>query len=219
MALRLLAAALCLSSALAWKPSLAGSRRDVLSQVGALSGLSALGLAAPALAATKQQPLEDLAMPLNRILRVIEATTQEERLIRTGKFKDLQRANVKYAVELILNNYRLQENINLASAFVEPSSVLAATEKGRQAVEYLVTVQEYFDSGKQSLQVGEMSSDKLGFTLKALGAARQQLEGFVSYLPQDAVKAQLDVIAEENRLNQLEYDGDLLNMPKPDQKS
>ena len=41
----------------------------------------------------------------------------------------------------------------------------------------------------------------------------------MSYLPQDAVKAQLDVIAEENRLNQLEYDGDLLNMPKPDQKS
>jgi hypothetical protein len=36
-----------------------------------------------------------------------EATEQETRLIKSGKFKDIQRANIKLAVKFILENVRV----------------------------------------------------------------------------------------------------------------
>ena len=44
------------------------------------------------------------------LLRAQEATSQELNLLRSGKYKNLQRANVKLAVRFILTNYALQTN-------------------------------------------------------------------------------------------------------------
>eukprot|EP00636_Phaeomonas_parva_P009423 CAMPEP_0118853800 /NCGR_PEP_ID=MMETSP1163-20130328/2254_1 /TAXON_ID=124430 /ORGANISM="Phaeomonas parva, Strain CCMP2877" /LENGTH=214 /DNA_ID=CAMNT_0006786413 /DNA_START=200 /DNA_END=844 /DNA_ORIENTATION=+ len=163
------------------------------------------------LAAPNAAGLEE---PLNRILRVLEATQQEERLIKSGKFKDLQRANVKMAVDMMLSNYKLQYNLNAALGYVDADKVPAASEVARTAVEYLTQIGDYFDTGKKSLQVNEMSSEKAAFVLKALGATRTQLEGFLEFLPKDSVNAAQAVIEKENEVNIKEFDGELYNMPK-----
>lgn len=55
--------------------------------------------------------LKPLSTYLYLILRVREATEQESRLISTGKFKDIQRANVKLAIKFMINNYKLSDSI------------------------------------------------------------------------------------------------------------
>jgi hypothetical protein len=98
-------------------------------------------------------PLDEL---LYRILRVREATQQETRLIRTGKFKDVQRANVKLAVKFMIENYRLADAFVQASAYLEggPSRRVEAGQTGQLAVQSLYTILEYFDSADvQNLKV------------------------------------------------------------------
>jgi hypothetical protein len=102
------------------------------------------------------------ALPLGSylytILRVREATEQETRLIGTGKFKDLQRANVKLAVRFMLQNYRLNDNLIAAAAFLsDQQKRAAAATVGQSAVQSLYTILEYFDSSDvQNLKVSFM---------------------------------------------------------------
>lgn len=42
--------------------------------------------------------------------------SQEARLVTSGKFKDLQRANIKFAVAMLLRNYQITDCINEANA-------------------------------------------------------------------------------------------------------
>ena len=51
--------------------------------------------------AASRPPLDDC---LYTLLRVREATEQETRLIKSGKFKDIQRANIKLAVKFMVEN-------------------------------------------------------------------------------------------------------------------
>ncbi len=107
----------------------------------------------PALAKSlKDASLESL---LYTLLRVREALTQETRLIQTGKFKDVQRANVKLAVRFMLKNYRLSDTLVAASAKLEsPAQRLAAADVGNSIVETLYTILEYFDaSNVENLKV------------------------------------------------------------------
>eukprot|EP00977_Amphora_coffeiformis_P030058 scaffold44461_cov183-Amphora_coffeaeformis.AAC.1 len=106
----------------------------------------------PALAAGRP-PLDDL---LYTILRVREATEQESRLITSGKFKDVQRANVKLAVRFMVENYRLADAFVAAAAYLDGNERrIAAGDAGQAAVQNLVTILEYFDSADvQNLKVG-----------------------------------------------------------------
>lgn len=168
---------------------------------------------------------ETEALTLDRcvylILRVQEGTQQEERLISTGKFKDLERANVKSAASMLLKNYQLDDCVTQASKqVVDKGKIVEALESGRAAVDALTQINEYFDSSDRSLQVNQLAPDKQAFVLKALGKARSDLDNFLSYLPNGIVTAQRDVIAEENDLNKKEYkapDGssEYLNPPPP----
>jgi hypothetical protein len=108
--------------------------------------------ASPSIAATRE-PLVDV---LYRILRVREATQQEVRLITTGKFKDVQRANVKLAVKFMVENYRLNDAFVTASVYLEGSVAkrVEAGAVGQRAVQNLYTILEYFDSSDvQNLKV------------------------------------------------------------------
>jgi hypothetical protein len=88
----------------------------------------------PALAATRP-PLGDL---LYTILRVREATEQESRLIKSGKFKDVQRANIKLAVKFMVENYRLQDAFVSAAAYLDGNERrIAAGDVGQAAVQNL----------------------------------------------------------------------------------
>jgi hypothetical protein len=119
------------------------SRRQLMQSTIAASLLAASQKPLIAQAATRP-PLDDL---LYKILRVREATQQEARLIKSGTFKDVQRANVKLAVKFMLENYRLADQFVQASTYIEDGSKrLEAAQVGQSAVQNLYTILEYFDS-------------------------------------------------------------------------
>ena len=121
------------------------SRRRLIFQSAAFAGMSALltGSSMPAVAAQRQS----LDSVLYRILRVKEAVLQETRLIKSGKFKDVQRANVKLAVSFMIKNYRLNDAFVTASSYLDGvDRRVEAGQVGQLAVQNLQTILEYFDS-------------------------------------------------------------------------
>jgi hypothetical protein len=100
----------------------------------------------------QRKPLGDL---IYTILRVREATSQESRLIRSGKFKDVQRANIKLAVKFMVQNYRLADTFIAACTYLDGTDRrLEAGQVGQAVVQNLVTITEYFDSSDvQNLKV------------------------------------------------------------------
>ena len=103
--------------------------------------------------AAERPQLDDL---LYRILRVREATQQETRLITSGQFKDIQRANIKLAIKFMIDNYRLNDAFVAASTYIDgsTSTKLEAGQVGQKAVQNLYTILEYFDSADvQNLKV------------------------------------------------------------------
>jgi len=159
----------------------------------------------PALAAGRP-PLDDL---LYTILRVREATEQESRLITSGKFKDVQRANVKLAVRFMVENYRLADAFVAAAAYLDGNERrIAAGDAGQAAVQNLVTILEYFDSADvQNLKVGSNTmSGKEGLVLKGLDAARRNIDEFLTYFPSSSIDVAKAKIDSENKLNLDEFD-------------
>ena len=124
------------------------SRRDILRVIPFGFVFSSL----PPVTAATRESLEEL---LYRIVRVREATEMETRLIKTGKFKDAQRANIKLAVRFMLDNYRLNDAFLAASTYLDGTNRrLEATQLGQSATQNLVTILEYFDaSDVQNLKV------------------------------------------------------------------
>ena len=108
----------------------------------------------------KLMPLETY---LYTIARVREATAQEMRLIKTGKFKDAARGNVKLAVRFMLNNYRLSDNVIAAASYLKGQQQIQAGSDGQKAVQALYTILEYFDAGSvENIKVRKsLSNSKL----------------------------------------------------------
>ena len=160
---------------------------------------------------------------LYRIVRVREATYQERRLIQSGKFKDMQRANVKLAVKFMVQNYRLSDAVVGASAYLQSgnSAGLKALEVGQAGVQSLVTILEYFDaSDVENIKVGGANSmaGKETLVLKGLEAASERLDSFVTYFPPEVVAKVKAQIQKENELNVKEFDPtlrDIINLPPP----
>lgn len=168
------------------------------------------------------QKVSALGDALYKILRVREATMQETRLIKSGKFKDVQRANVKLAVKFMIENYRLNDNIVVAASFLENPKSVQAGEIGKTAVSYLYTILEYFDaSDVQNLKVGyDSMAGKEPLIMNGLGATKDQLDQFLAFFPSTEVDAVKQKIAEENELNEKEFDtsnlGAIGNLSKED---
>ena len=90
--------------------------------------------------------IKPLSTYIYNVLRVREATEQETRLISTGKFKDVQRANVKLAVKFMINNFKLSDSVIAASSYLAGNARVQASGIGLSAVQNLYTIVEYFDS-------------------------------------------------------------------------
>jgi len=148
------------------------------------------------------------------IARVMEATEQEERLINSGKYKDLQRKSVKNAATMMLENYALPQNLVRASIFVSQESVAEATRLGQEATEALNQIIGYFPA---ELSVGELERVQKEFVLSALRAARTDLVAFIALLPAKPVQAAFAQVRSENELNAKDYErifGEpMLNIP------
>jgi len=167
--------------------------------------------------------LPPIQKPLVSILRVIEATNQEERLIRSGKFRDAQRANIKLAVSYMLDNYRLKENIQILALYAPQDRQQQVRNAGGEAVDSLTTLLEYFDPRANSLKVGDIDRTKTDFIARALKTVRDRLGDVVDALPADEVAKAKDVIALENKMNAEEYQkyyGEpMLNAPTTTEKT
>lgn len=136
------------------------SRRALFTQATACSLLfvaTATNNPRAALAAGPAVKRASLESSLYTILRVREATQQETRLIKSGKFKDLQRANVKLAVKFMIENYKLNDAFVGASTYLDGNDRrVTAVNVGQNAVQDLYTILEYFDSSDvQNLKVSE----------------------------------------------------------------
>mmetsp|Transcript_25073 Transcript_25073/g.35101 ORF Transcript_25073/g.35101 Transcript_25073/m.35101 type:complete len:248 (+) Transcript_25073:50-793(+) len=210
-------------------PEVPSSRRAFFQNTVAVATTAAAvmttGAAAPTWAAEggppgAKAPKRELDDCLYTILRVKEATAQETRLIQSGKFKDVQRANVKLAVKFILQNYRLQDTFITASSYIPDNQKrIEAGNVGTSAVQALLTILEYFDSSDvQNIKVGSssMSGSKEDLVLKGLDSTKKSIDEFLTYMPVAQVEKVLTKIKEENELNKSEWDpalGDILNMP------
>lgn len=127
------------------------SRRNFLETLATSSAAAAASLtfgSLPAFAADAADGVADTSLEgyLYKVIRVREATQQERRLITSGKFKDIQRANVKLAVKFMVQNFRLSDSVVGASAYLNGSNQMNAIEVGQSAVQSLQTILEYFDT-------------------------------------------------------------------------
>ncbi|KAL1527301.1 hypothetical protein AB1Y20_015973 [Prymnesium parvum] len=189
-------------------------RREAVHAAAACAAASLLPFPAPRAFAAPAAKI-DLNEQLLLILRVKEAASQEVRLIKTGKYRELQRLNVKRAVRFMLDNYALGERFVKASSFAPASQVVAATQYGQAAVEGLIQIMEYFPD---KLVANDLTSEQEKFVIAALASTDKNIDLFCSLMPPAALAAAKAQIEEENKLNDQEYrevnDGsDLINMP------
>jgi len=153
-----------------------------------------------------QQSAQALQDALVLIGRVQEATVQEERLVTTGKFKDLQRNNIRMALTMMVDNYRLGDQVVVASGYVEnKNKVLQASNIGNEAVDALIVANEYF---ARELKASKLTEDQRKFLVQALVSCRTKLDDFLTYLPAEAVQKARQQIEDENALNVKEFVGD-----------
>lgn len=161
--------------------------------------------------------IKPLPTYIYNVLRVREATEQETRLISTGKFKDVQRANVKLAVKFMINNYKLSDSIIAASSYLSGNSRVLASGVGQSAVQNLYTIIEYFDSSDvENIKVDSLSG-KETLVNNGLKSVRRDLDDFLAFFPADVVNDARTKISMENELNFREFDpslGAILN-PNP----
>lgn len=163
----------------------------------------------------RKQSKDELQDALYLISRVQEATAQQERLVSTGKFKDMQRNNIKMALNFMLDNYKLGDQIVVASAYASTDNVFKASQAGNEAIDVLETAKEYF---AKELKVSGLTDTQRKFVVDAMSATRGKLDTFLTYMPADVVQAARQQVEDENGMNQKEYqspDGDNAGIMNP----
>jgi len=166
---------------------------------------SDLGMADSPASAVKQRKksVNELQEALYLISRVQEATVQQERLVSTGKFKDMQRNSIKMALNMMLNNYKLGDQIVVASAYASPAdNVFKASQAGKEAIDVLETAQEYF---AKELKVSGLTDTQRSFIVDAMTATRTKLDNFLKFMPAETVQAARKQVEDENDANIKEY--------------
>ena len=77
-----------------------------------------------------------------------------------------------------------------------------ATSYAQTAVEALIQIIEYFP---QDLKANSLSNEQKNFVMSALGTTQKSIDSFLELMPAEAVSSALAQVAEENRLNEEEY--------------
>jgi hypothetical protein len=134
---------------------------------------------------------------------VQEATGQETRLVSTGKYKELQRLNIKRAINMMVDNYDLRDRFVRASAYAPIGQQQQALSYGNTAVEGLTQILEYFPD---KLVANDLTREQSTFVLAALKSVSKSIDSFLGYMPQEVVEQAKAQIIEENRLNEKEYE-------------
>merc|ERR1712216_307215 len=103
----------------------------------------------------------------------------------------------------MLDNYDLRGRFVTASAFAPLDKQQQATDYAQTAVESLIQILEYFPD---KLVVNDLSREQSQFILAALTSTSKNIDSFLALMPAESVDAARTQIAEENKLNEQEYD-------------
>ena len=178
---------------------------ELLSSIGTLITTSALAiLNEPAMAYTPDS--DKLRECLYLISRVQEATVQQERFVMKATLQQDLKAKMKLTLRLVEKNYRLLDQINYASGFVNPKDELVmASEAGYEAVDAL---QGAIDFVRDDLGEGPLLEAQRTFLVASMQSCRENLFVFLKYMPEDKLAGARKRVEEENVLNREEFDGD-----------
>jgi hypothetical protein len=163
-------------------------------------------LAPPAANAYTPDP-DSLRESLYLLCRVQEATCLQERYIQKAS-PPIKK--MKLTLRLVDRSYRLIDQINYVSKFIDAANVVAATQVGNEAADSL---QDAIDFVYGYQKDGDaMTTAQKEFLIAALTDTREKLFDFVSYLPDQAKLLEARArVEEENKLNVNEFDPDLAN--------
>eukprot|EP00980_Cylindrotheca_fusiformis_P000635 scaffold158_cov105-Cylindrotheca_fusiformis.AAC.8 len=150
---------------------------------------------------------DPLKESLYLISRVQEASVLQERYINK-KLPPIKK--MKLTLRLVDRSYRLLDQINYVSKFLDPNDIVVAVQAGNEAAESL---QDAIDFVYGFQKDGDaMTMDQKRFLLDALKNTREKLFEFLDYLPdQSKVMAARKRVEDENKLNVDEFDPDLAN--------
>jgi len=182
------------------------SRRSVLASAFAVTGVVSMG-GHPAWGYTPDS--DPLRESLYFISRVQEATVQQERFVNRSTDQAELQQKMKLTLRLVEKNYKLLDQINYCSQFIDPKDVVAASEAGYEAVDSLTEAIEFVKKDLNSKGGGPLTKEQREFLTSAMQNTRQQLFTFLKYLPQqDKLEQARKRVEDENVANREEYDGD-----------
>lgn len=192
--------------------SLVDRRQVLLASVG-FSSLSLLVTTSSMAILIKPDPAcaytpdpDKLQESLYLISRVQEATVQQERFVSRAKMQEDLQKKMKLTLRLVEKNYRLLDQINYCSGFVEPKdAVVTATEAGYEAADIL---QGAIDFVKNDLETGPLTDKQRSFLMSSMQETRGNLFVFLKYMPQDKLQNARLRVEDENVKNRDEFDGD-----------
>lgn len=174
------------------------------------TGISYFGKGEPSVAYTPDP--DRLKESLYLISRVQEATCLQERYINK-KLPPIQR--MKLTLRLVDRSYRLLDQINYVSRFMDPNDVVLAVQSGNEAADSLQDAIDFvfgYGGNGDSVARSSMTMEQKDVLVAALTNTREKLFQFLDYLPdQSKVLEARKRVENENKLNVDEYDPDLAN--------
>ena len=180
-------------------------RRRALQSTFALTTSTAAAVIFPQRPVRAYTPDTDpLRESLYFISRVQEATVQQERFVNRSQDQEELRNKMKLTLLLVEKNYKLLNQINYASAFVEPKDALVeASEAGYEAVDALNGAIEFV---KNDLKTGPLTAEQREFLTTSMQSCRENLFIFVKYMPKEKLAFARKRVEEENVANRDEFD-------------
>lgn len=153
---------------------------------------------------------DPLKESLYLISRVQEATCLQERYINK-KLPPIQK--MKLTLRLVDRSYRLLDQINNISKFMDANSVVEAVQAGNEAADSLQEAIDFVYAYTSKENDGAaMTFEQKDFLIGSLANTREKLFDFMAYLPdQSKLQEARKRVEEENKLNIDEYDPDLAN--------
>lgn len=165
-------------------PSPPSRRQFLLQATAAAVAFSAAFLPSTPAAAKRPRPDRPLPVALVPLIRVRDACASLQTSIDEGELATVR--DVRQVMRLMLRGNDVGGSVKQVALWVDDKAIAAGVEQhGRDAVEFLASVTEFFDPMDLA---NRPSVEYLTFTKKALAAASAQLEWVLAHVPQAAVE-------------------------------
>ena len=181
-------------------------RKSLIALVTSSTGLVCNSFGFPPPVALAYTPDSDpLRESLYLMSRVQEATVQQERFATNSKLQEEMQRKMKLSLRLVDKSYRLLDQINYASQFVQPAEELVtATEAGYEAADAL---QGAIDFVNKDLGDGPVTDQQREFLIEAMQTTRNELFVFLKFMPTDRLAEARLRVEQENVDNRDEFAG------------